>query len=237
MSNRIAGIALALCMAFVCLGMGVSVAYAVDEDTASSDSAAQDQTTTESSEQTQEESQNAASDQDKTQHTSVDDNEMNLVDPTQRADNSFIYDTSIGSLFNNGTLYDGQTVQVIGEVVGDRIASDADEGYCWISLESLDGDNSSSVSVLISDEQADQIDSYGRYGVTGTTLQVRGTFNEVCNEHSGLSDIHAVNADVVSAGKAHPDEFSWSDFGFDLFIVVIGVVLLVTFYIMRERTR
>ena len=38
----------------------------------------------------------------------------NLVDPTQRADNSFIYDTTIESLFEQASLYDDRTVQVVG---------------------------------------------------------------------------------------------------------------------------
>ena len=46
----------------------------------------------------------------------------NIVDPTQRADNSFIYDTTIESLFAETSLYDGRMVQVVGEVIGDRIA-------------------------------------------------------------------------------------------------------------------
>ncbi|MBQ3301233.1 MAG: hypothetical protein IJH04_03680, partial [Eggerthellaceae bacterium] len=55
--------------------------------------------------------------------TSVDRAPENIVDPTQRADNSFIYDTSISSLFEESSLHDGQIVQVEGEVIGDRIVN------------------------------------------------------------------------------------------------------------------
>ena len=36
-------------------------------------------------------------------------------------------------------------------------------------------------------ETAARIDTFGAYGKTGTTLQVRGTFHLVCPEHEGLS--------------------------------------------------
>ena len=45
----------------------------------------------------------------------------NLVDPTQRADNSFIYDTTVASLYSQASLYNDRTVQIMGEVIGDRV--------------------------------------------------------------------------------------------------------------------
>ena len=136
----------------------------------------------------------------------------NLVDPTQRADNSFIYDTTIESLFEQASLYDERTVQVIGEVIGDRIDSLDAGGGCWITLTVIDAEDKSTISVLMSDEQASQIDRYGKYGVTGTTLQVRGTYHQTCAEHDGLPDIHATNSSVISKGIDHPDEFKIHDF-------------------------
>lgn len=164
------------------------------------------------------------------------DGDANLVDPTQRADNSFIYDTTIESLFAQSSLYDGRTVQVIGEVIGDRISADED-GYCWITLTVLNDEDKSSISVLMSDEQAGQIDRYGKYGVTGTTLQVRGTYHQACGEHDGLPDIHATDSSVVSRGASHPDDFAATDFAPGLAAVVVGLVLLAAFYFARERTR
>ena len=47
----------------------------------------------------------------------------NAVNVTQLPDSSFIYDTSITDLSTADTYYDKQTVQVTGEVVGDRITA------------------------------------------------------------------------------------------------------------------
>lgn len=163
--------------------------------------------------------------------------EDNLVDPTQRADNSFIYDTTIGSLFDQASLYDNRTIQVVGEVIGDRIDAKGASGSCWIMLTSVNEDDPTSISVLLSDEQANQIDHYGRYGVTGTILQVRGTYHQACSEHEGLPDVHATNSSVTQKGIEHPDEFALRDFAPGALAVAIGLALMGAFYVIRERMR
>ncbi len=165
------------------------------------------------------------------------DNDNNVVDPTQRADNSFIYDTTIESLFEQSSLYDDRTVQIVGEVVGDRIEVNDGSHNCWITLTSMDQYNSSSISVLLSAEQANQIDHYGRYGVTGTTLQVRGIYHQACEVHDGLPDVHATNSSVLAKGAEHPDHFEFNDFLPGLAAVLIGLSLLLAFYVARERMR
>ena len=170
--------------------------------------------------------------------TEIDTDPANILDPTQRADNSFIYDTSIDALFDQASLYDDKTIQVFGEVIGDRFDAGTDRGLCWIALASVDENHeSTTISVLLSAEQADQIDLYGRYGVTGTTLQVRGTFHQACPDHEGLSDIHATNAGVIARGVEHHDKFVASSLLPGFGAIALGFVLLIVFYIIRERTR
>ena len=171
------------------------------------------------------------------------DDEQNLVDPTQRADNSFIYDTTIESLFDQSSLYDGRTVQVVGEVIGDRISAGGagntggEGGYCWITLTVTDTEDKSSISVLMSDEQANQIDRYGKYGVTGTILQVRGTYHQACDDHEGVPDIHATNSAVMARGVDHPDRLELDDFLPGIVAVLVGGALMAVFYFARERMR
>ena len=160
----------------------------------------------------------------------------NLVDPTQRADNSFIHDTTISTLFEQGSLYNDHEVQVYGEVIGDCIADNKD-GFSWITLTVLEAEDKTSISVLISDEQAGQIDHYGRYGVTGTTLQVLGVFHQSCSEHDGLTDIHCTDSSVLERGAEHPDAFNVGDFIPGIVTIAVGLVLLVAFYAARERMR
>ena len=104
-------------------------------------------------------------------------------------------------------------------------------------LTSTDVENKSSISVLITAEQSKQIDHYGRYGVTGTILQVRGTYHQACADHQGLPDIHAANASAMVRGIEHPDSFNADHFFPGIVAVVIGLILMGVYYFARERSR
>lgn len=158
----------------------------------------------------------------------------NAVNVTQLPDSSFIYDTSITDLSTADTYYDKQTVQVTGEVVGDRIIA-GDGRHCWLQLASPS--DSSTVSVYLTNESADKADTYGAYGRKGTTLQVRGTFNLACPDHDGASDLHAQVVTVTEKGKATPDEFDINAFTPGMVTVMIGLAMMVVFYLLRERQR
>lgn len=158
----------------------------------------------------------------------------NAVNVMQLPDSSFIYDTSITDLSTADTYYDKQTVQVTGEVVGDRITA-GDGRHCWLQLASPS--DSSTVSVYLTNESADKVDSYGAYGRKGTTLQVRGTFNLACPDHDGASDLHAQVVTVTEKGKATPDEFDINAFIPGMVTVMIGLAMMVVFYLLRERQR
>ena len=224
--KRTAGRAvLALALAAACL-VGAPVKAFAAEDSSSAASSA-----------SSESASSAASAESPRAATSVDSDELNRVDPTQRADNSFIYDTTIESLMDEATLYDGRTVQIVGEAIGDLIrANDADDN-CWVMLTSTDVDNPSSMSVLISADQASQIDHFGRYGVTGTTLQVRGEYHQACSEHDGQTDIHVTDSAVIARGVETPDPFDADRFIPGILAVLLGAALMGIYYIARERLR
>lgn len=158
----------------------------------------------------------------------------NAVNVTQLPDSSFIYDTSITDLSTADTYYDKQTVQVTGEVVGDRVTA-GDGRHCWLQLASHS--DSSTVSVYLTNESADKVDTYGTYGRKGTTLQVRGTFNLACPDHDGASDLHAQVVTVTEKGRATPDEFDINAFIPGMVTVMIGLAMMVVFYLLRERQR
>lgn len=158
----------------------------------------------------------------------------NAVDLQQLPDSSFIYDTSIADLSDADAYYDNQTVQVTGEVVGDWINGE-DNRHCWITLE--DAETGASVVVYMTNESAAKIDSYGKYNVKGTTLQVRGTYNLVCNSHEGASDLHAEVVTVVKAGKSTPDTLNLQHFIPGAILILLGGLLTLAYYLLRERQR
>jgi len=161
----------------------------------------------------------------------------NTLNPQQLPDSSFIYDTSIIDLSTADPYYNGQTVQVVGEAVGDSIHADAWSENRWITLSATDTTVNASVSVFMSEENAAKIDMLGKYGETGTRLQVRGIFNLVCSEHDGLTDLHAEYVSVVAPGASMPDQFDMFMFVPGALTVITGLILMGVFYYMRERQR
>ena len=161
----------------------------------------------------------------------------NMVNPQQRPDSSFIYDTAISALNSADTYYDNQTVQIVGEAVGDIINAELDGSYKWVNLTSEEQGVAYSIAVHMSEGAASRIDTLGGYGKTGTTLQVRGTFHLVCPEHEGVTDIHADVVSIVDSGSQHPDELSPQAFIPGAVAVAIGFVLMGVFYHLRERQR
>lgn len=160
----------------------------------------------------------------------------NLVNPQQMPDSSFIYDTSIADLDKADSYLDGQTVQITGEVVGDRINAELDSDHCWLMLEAIDG-SYAEMAVYVPQQVADVVDTYGAYGKRGTVLQVRGTFNLACDEHEGLSDLHVDHYSVVSRGSEEKEPFDVMKFVPGAVLCLLGGVAVFAFYRMRERQR
>lgn len=163
--------------------------------------------------------------------------EENLVNPQQLPDSSFIYDTTIIDLSTADAYYNNQTVQVVGEVIGDNIIADSAGEYRWITLLSQDAEANATITLYISSENAEKIDTFGKYGSTGTMLRVRGTYHLTCPEHEGLSDIHVDYASVVTRGQQNPDEFVLDDFIPGIVTILLGVISLFIFYRIREGRR
>lgn len=163
--------------------------------------------------------------------------EENTVNPQQQSDSSFIYDTNIVDLGGADSYYNNQTVQVVGEVVGDRVASEKWDNHCWVTLNARNDGSNASVSVYMTNTDANRIDMFGKYGVTGTTLQVRGTFYLACPEHEGMTDLHAENVSVIEKGKETPDQLDINRFIPGAVFVVLGLILIFVYSRLRERLR
>ena len=163
-------------------------------------------------------------------------NTDNLINAQQKPDSSFIYDTSISALQEADAYLNDQTVQVTGEVVGDRLNAEFDPGYCWIVLQSNE-DNYAEIPVFMTLEFSEPIDTYGSYGRKGTTLQIRGIFHLACPEHEGLTDLHADTVNVVEKGSITKQRFSLRAFAPGMGLVLLGLLMLLVFRHMREGQR
>ncbi len=161
----------------------------------------------------------------------------NAINTQQMPDSSFLYDTSIYDLANADASYDGKTVQVTGEVIGDAIWDASSEGKVWITLSSQDEMREGALSVLIDEGDLELIDTYGGYDSVGTTLQVKGEFHLACSVHEGAADIHAEVVKATAEGTQNVEQFNIDDFVVGLVMLGVGVVLTALYYLLRERQR
>ncbi|MBQ9069695.1 MAG: hydrolase, partial [Eggerthellaceae bacterium] len=148
-----------------------------------------------------------------------------------------LYDTSIYELTQADATYQGSTVQIVGEVVGDVIRAEEDEGKRWITLEAIEEEYESSISVLVDESAVNLIDTFGGYNRKGTTLQVRGTFYLACLSHEGILDIHAESVTLVARGSTTTDEFDLKMFVPAIIFCAIGVLVMLLYRYLRERER
>ena len=77
----------------------------------------------------------------------------------------------------------------------------------------------------------------GRYGVVGTTLQVRGIYHQACQEHEGIPDVHASSVSVLARGYEHPDLFEVERFIPGVLAIGLGLIIMTIYYFIRERAR
>ena len=147
-------------------------------------------------------------------------------------------------LLNEWERYDGREVIFRGEAIGDIMRRG---DYAWITVNDdsysrearleageLRGGNSG-MGVWLPVEEADKIETLGRYGTIGDLVEVRGVFNANCLEHGGDFDIHASSLAVIEPGReldSSPDRALY------LAAASAFVFLLLTLIpLLRRRTR
>lgn len=151
----------------------------------------------------------------------------NRVNPSQDADSSFLYDTSIDDLSGaSASILDEQTVQVQGEVIGDARKVDFDSEHFWITLQAEENNKFSTITVFCTKNTTDLIDTFGSYGRRGTTLQIRGTFHISCSEHDGLSDIHAESSSIKAYGNVVNPPLKLESLAFGFTMLIFGGIMI-----------
>jgi hypothetical protein len=140
-------------------------------------------------------------------------------------------DTTIAGLTNAGQQLNGQKVTIQGEAVGDILA--AESGYKWLTLR----DGGASISVLVDEDDAAKVTRLGRYGQTGTRLEVTGVFEADCPEHDGLTDVHATKVVIIDEGSESASRLNVTELQVGGLLIIIGLCLLVLHRRLRERTR
>ncbi|NTU89369.1 MAG: hydrolase, partial [Actinobacteria bacterium] len=137
---------------------------------------------------------------------------------------------TITDLCNAPEEYDGVLVEITGEAVGDILNGD-DSGHKWVNLSS----EGSTIGVYVSNEEADKVTNLGAYNVTGTVLEIQGTYHVACQDgHDGELDVHAAAVTVKSAGGVgEPDSID------PLFLVLgrASVVLGISLHVLHVQLK
>lgn len=147
----------------------------------------------------------------------------------------------IEELIDNMKKFDGETVIIEGEVVGDCMVRG---DYAWITVnddaysrKSIEeggkrvGISNIGIGVWIPKGETRSIEFLGSYKTKGDIVRVVGTFHMADSEHGGDTDIHATHLEVVKSGyRFHPPFQYWK------LLIVLGLgVLIVVLWSRRPR--
>ncbi|MDD5448358.1 MAG: hypothetical protein PHO53_04245 [Actinomycetota bacterium] len=140
----------------------------------------------------------------------------------------------IEELIDNMKKYDGETVSIEGEVIGDCMVRG---DYAWITVnddaysrKSLQegskhaGVSNIGIGVWIPKGETKSIEFFGDYKTKGDIVKVRGTFHMVDSEHGGDTDVHATHLEVVKSGYRFHHPFQYRKL---LIVLALGVLIVV----------
>lgn len=135
----------------------------------------------------------------------------------------------VADLVESTERFDGEKVAVEGEVMGSPV--DAGDGHVWVNIES-DG---RMVGVFMTQEDADAIGFWGRYGTVGDTVSVRAGFHYACSDHAGALDLHAERVDVTAQG--HAEDYPWNPAWMyaGCVLATVGLLVIGVRYWLRRR--
>ncbi len=150
-----------------------------------------------------------------------------------------------GRLIGNMEYYDGKTITIEGEAIGDIMYRG---GYAWITVnddsyslgKSLEeggdfvGLSNQGIGVWVSREDAEKIKTCGGYKYKGDMVRITGEFHRACHMHGGDTDIHAGSLEVIARGYAFSHPFP---FGKLLVVLVLSSVCVYLYYLRSQKIK
>ena len=133
---------------------------------------------------------------------------------------------TVSELLNHHHYWDQRTITFSGEVIGQPIFS---QNQVCIHLLDHQGN---AIGVWINSDFLSQIKHFGKYRVKGDQIEVRGTFQVVCSNHPGDTDIHAEQFYILQEGFITPVEKP------NMIRILFGIVfslILLTVLLCRKK--
>jgi len=138
------------------------------------------------------------------------------------------YGQTVSALVNNPDLFDGKTVIVKGELVGDII--EGKDGF-WVNLL----DSGVAIGIYLPYSEKGKIKFLGKYDVTGDFVKIKGVFHKRCIEHAGDTDIHSVSMEVISQGMKKEEEIPVEKIIFAFSLGIVGLAAIGILHILTRR--
>lgn len=125
--------------------------------------------------------------------------------------------TPINDLIEKAKEFDGKTVTVQGEAIGEVLPRGI---YSWVNIH----DGTNAIGIWIKSTETQKITHMGDYKHKGDTVMLTGVFRRACAEHGGESDIHSDSFKVTQIGSdvTHPISAS-------KIIVMLALVVMLAF--------
>ncbi len=143
---------------------------------------------------------------------------------------------SISKLESGDTSLDDSLVSFRGEVVGEPVNSSSDS-HKWVLVQSS-GAHTSSIEVLMTNEQVAQIKNWGSYQVKGATVRVTGIYRVADANNTGTLDVTAYVVRVVDeGGPIDEGPVNTHVVVAGVSLVVLGCVLTAVNVYQRRRSR
>lgn len=144
--------------------------------------------------------------------------------------------TTVARLAAADAALDNTLVSFVGEAVGEAVNAAAD-GYRWVVLQDRAAGSTSSIEVLMTDDQVSQIEHFGSYQMRGTTLRVTGIYRVADEAQTGNLDVTAYAVRVVDVGGPVEEPVDLRLLWVGLGLTVAGLALTVLNVYLKRRSR
>lgn len=136
----------------------------------------------------------------------------------------------INDLIEKSLEYDGQTVSVQGEAIGEVLERG---DYAWVNI----SDGGNAIGIWMTFDDAEKIEFFGDYKNIGDTLLITGVFSRNCTEHGGEVDIHCSTLEILSPGHHVPEFVPSAKIMITTLLAVLALLaVIITFALRKKRT-
>ncbi len=142
---------------------------------------------------------------------------------------------TISRLASADPSLNGSLVSFRGEVVGEAVNSTS-SGSKWVLLQS-GAPETSSIEVLMPNDQVALIENFGSYKVKGSTLLVTGIYRVADPDQDGELDVTAYVVNVVDPGGPVAEDIDWRKLPVGVALVLLGLGLLGLRAVLKWRSR